>query len=544
MRCFLNKIKSIDINIYLYTLLYTIFTVLFFNIGPLKCVMTETKDFSNVLNFSIILICVFNIIFSIIFSKRTVKFLSILFLMINAGILYFMNTYNVSIDRTMIINALETNISETMELLNLKFASYLFVFAIIPGFFIFNIKINNKARFWRTFFYKIVIIVVSLLVGVGTLFLDYKEISSAARVNRSLKYKVIPLNYFDSLYSIIHRKIKNKQIPFQDLTKNIKIKNNFANNKKNILVLIVGEAARSVEFSLNNYEKNTNEPLKDKDIIYYNNFYSCGTATAISVPCMFSSFDRRNFNLNQKDSFSNLFDFLNKANVYSYWRDNNSDCKGVCNRIQNDNVVKEKVKDICNSRECYDEILINDLDKRIEELKNRNNVLVLHQKGSHGPAYYLRYPKEFEKFKPVCKTEAFDKCNIEEIKNAYDNTIYYTSYVINKTIEILQKYENEFNVGLIYVSDHGQSLGENGLYLHGAPYNFSPDEQRHIPYIMWLSKNFTNNFKINKECLNAQRSEYFSHDNLFHSILGLFNIETKHYDKNLDLFYKCRDFRE
>ena len=540
MRSFLNKIKSININIYLYTLIYTIFTILFFNIGPLKYIMMTTKDFSNVMNFSIVLICIFNIIFSIIFSKKTVKFLSILFLLINAGILYFMNTYNVSIDRTMLINALETNVAETMELLNLKFVLYLFVFAVIPGFFIFNININNNYKLLKTFLCKIGIIALSLIIGCITLFLDYKELSSTARVNRDIKYKVIPLNYFDSLYSLARRKIKNRKIPFQDLTGDVKISNNFVNDKKNVLVFIVGEAARSIEFSLNNYEKDTNAPLKDKDVIFYDNFYSCGTATAISVPCMFSSFERKNFNLNQKDSFSNLFDFLKKANVYSYWRDNNSDCKGVCNRIENDNVVKEKLENICNSKECYDEILITDLEKRIENLKNQNNVLVLHQKGSHGPAYYLRYPREFEKFSPVCKTESFNECSIEEIKNAYDNTIYYTSYIINKTIEILQKYENDFNVSLIYVSDHGQSLGENGLYLHGAPYNFSPDEQRHIPYIMWLSKNFADNFKIDRECLNLQRNEHFSQDNIFHSILGLFGIETKYYNADLDLFKNCR----
>ena len=255
MRFFLNKIKSININIYLYTLIYTIFTILFFNIGPLKYIMMTIKDFSNVMNFSIVLICVFNIIFSIIFSKKTVKFLSILFLLINAGILYFMNAYNVSIDRTMLINALETNVAETMELLNLKFASYLFVFAVIPGFFIFNININNNYKLLKTFLCKTGIIALSLIIGCVTLFLDYRELSSTARVNRDIKYKVIPLNYFDSLYSLVRRKIKNRKIPFQDLTGDVKISNNFTNDKRNVLVFIVGEAARSVEFSLNNYEK-------------------------------------------------------------------------------------------------------------------------------------------------------------------------------------------------------------------------------------------------------------------------------------------------
>lgn len=539
MEFLLNKIKSIKININLYIILYTIFTILLFNFGVLKTTLSLSGSFSLTISFLFILIFLFNVIFTLTFYKKTTKFLSILLLIINAVILYFMNAYNVSIDRTMLINALETNVGETMELLNLKFLLYLVIFAFIPSFFIFNVDITYKNKL-KSFLHRSLIIFFSVVITLSIVFLNYKQVSSFARSNKNLKYKVIPLNYLSSLSSLINRSIKAKNVAFQDLTNDVIIENNFVNDKKNILIFIVGEAARSVEFSLNNYDRNTNEPLKDKDLISYNNFYSCGTATAISVPCMFSSFERSKFNLNHKNNFSNLFDFLSKAKIYSYWRDNNSDCKGVCNRIDNDNVVKNKVDGICKDGECYDEILIYDLDEKIKNLKNQNNVLVLHQKGSHGPAYYLRYPQNFEKFKPVCKTEMFDKCSIKEIKNAYDNTIYYTSYIINKTIETLQKYENDYNVALIYVSDHGQSLGENGLFLHGAPYKFAPDEQKHIPFIMWLSNNFIDNFKINKECLKLQKNEKFSHDNLFHSILGLFNIKTKYYNEKLDLFKNCR----
>lgn len=181
---------------------------------------------------------------------------------------------------------------------------------------------------------------------------------------------------------------------------------------------------------------------------------------------------------------------------------------------------------MCQNGECRDEGMLVGLDKFIEKHKKEDILIVLHQMGNHGPAYYKRYPKEFEKFKPVCKTNQLEQCTKEEVGNAYDNAILYTDYFLSKTINFLKQYSNDYHTGLIYMSDHGESLGENGLYLHGMPYLIAPDEQRHIGALMWFGDD-----DINTQRVKAYSNKRFSQDNLFHTLLGFFEVETNVYKK-------------
>ena len=225
---------------------------------------------------------------------------------------------------------------------------------------------------------------------------------------------------------------------------------------------------------------------------------------------------------------------MKKAGFYTIWIDNNSDCKGVCNRA--DEVINLARIPECDARTCYDEEMLYDIENKIKNINKENIVIFLHQMGSHGPAYYLRYPEKFEKFSPVCKSGYFDDCSNEEIINTYNNTIYYTSYFIDATINILKEM-NDYNTFMLYVSDHGQSLGENGIFLHGTPYLFAPKEQKQVPMILWFSNDFKKNYKINEECIKNKTN--LSHDNLFHSVLGIYKINTKYYNKDLDIFNNC-----
>lgn len=541
---FFKNIKKINIEISLckFTIFYSIFLI-FFNLGFLKEVYTITKSIGYTIGACFVIYFIFLFFNAIIFNKYTAKFTSIIILLINAPVLYFMNAYNVLIDKVMILNVLETNSSETTELLNLKFLIYMFFLGIIPSFFILKNTTIKYKTFLKEVLYKFLILFISLISIVFLLLINYKDTSSYARNNKALKYKIIPINYISSTNSIIHKKIHNKfTATFTTLTDDMIITKNINNNdKKNIVIFIVGEAARANNFSLNGYGKNTNEYLEKENILYFNNVRSCGTATAISVPCMFSHFERKKFNVEEKNDYENLTDFLQKAGFYLMWLDNNSDCKGVCNRIEDsiNYTKKENINKYCNGQdECFDEVMLENLQEKIDNTKSKNIAIFLHQKGSHGPAYYLRYPKNFEKFKPVCKSENFSKCDNAEIVNAYDNTINYTSYFINKSIDFLKQNEN-YNSMLFYVSDHGQSLGEKGVYLHGAPYFIAPDEQTNIPMIMWFSNSFKNDFNIDENCLLNKKNSKFSHDNVFHSFLGLFNIETKYYNSELDIFNNC-----
>lgn len=539
----LSKIKKFQIttNIFTFTLIYSFITTIVFNTKFFYAVHKIDNSARSVIVSFIIVLCIYNILFTIFFQRKLTKFFAILFLFGNAGTLYFMNTYNVAIDKVMLLNVVETNFNETLELLNIVWLSYLIIFGLLPTLIILKTKINY-GKLSKEILYKGLSILISFIIALFIILITYKGLSSTTRQNKRLKHILIPFNYIDANFGLLKNSFKQKKYKFEDITEDVVYNEKTMNNKKNILIFVVGEASRDKNWSLSSYERDTNKYLKDKDLIYYNNFFSCGTSTAISVPCIFSNLSKNDFDIDKRDAYSNLLDFLNKANFNILWRENNSDCKGVCIRYSEDDFTKNKSnKKYCNDKECFDEILIEGLQEKIDSLNSQNNFIILHQKGSHGPAYYLRYPEEFKKYKPTCNSEYFNKCENEEIINSYDNTLNYTSYVLNEAINILKANENKYNVALIYVSDHGQSLGEKGMYLHGAPYRFSPEEQRHIPFFMWFSNDFKKEFKINENCLKNKSKQEHSHDNIFHSVLGLFNIKTKYYNKNLDIFYSCKD---
>lgn len=360
------------------------------------------------------------------------------------------------------------------------------------------------------------------------------------RNNRYVRHLINPVNYIKSISSNIKRLSGNNNKQIQAIGLDASLPGQSAKgNKKTLAILVVGETARAKNFSLNAYPRETNPLLKQEKIIYYNNFYSCGTATAISVPCMFSLLSHQTYSDSEAKNMEGLLDVLNHAGVDILWRDNNSGCKGTCDRVPYENMANLKDKSFCNTKECFDEILLNDLQSYIDNRKN-NSLIVLHQKGSHGPAYYLRIPEQFKKFTPICKNIQVNECSRKSLVNAYDNTILYTDYFLGKVIKLLQQNSDKYNTAMIYVSDHGESLGENNIYLHGLPYMLAPDEQIHIPFILWLSDQFKRNLGINSECLEQKSTNKYSHGNLFHSVLGLMNVTTNIYDPKLDLFFPCQ----
>jgi lipid A ethanolaminephosphotransferase len=194
---------------------------------------------------------------------------------------------------------------------------------------------------------------------------------------------------------------------------------------------------------------------------------------------------------------------------------------------------------LCRGDECYDEILLHGLQDYLDR-QHRDTVIVLHMKGSHGPAYFKRYPSAFEFFTPACASIQLDRCSRQEIVNAYDNTLRYTDHVLSQTIDLLRANAQRFDTAMLYVSDHGESLGENGLYLHGLPYAFAPQEQTHVPMLLWFSDGLRQRLGIDAACLSAHQHTPLSHHFIFHSILGLSNVQTAIYRPELDLFASCR----
>lgn len=313
------------------------------------------------------------------------------------------------------------------------------------------------------------------------------------------------------------------------------------------MVLIVGETARAQNFSLNGYTKETNPLLaKRDDVIAFQHVSSCGTYTAYSIPCMFSNMLRANYDENRAQHQENVLDILKKVNIDVTWYDNDTGCKGVCDRVNHidtDKKYQAQNSKFCREGTCYDEVLIQELDEKLQNINSDSDndvLIVLHMIGSHGPTYYQRYPAKFKKFTPTCDTNQINNCDATSLINTYDNTIVYTDYIIDQSITLLQTYQNKFNTSLIYLSDHGESLGENGVYLHSLPYSIAPKQQTQIPLIMWLSKAWQKQKNIDANCLKtiAQRNE-FSQDNLFHTLLSAFDIKTKEYNETLDILSSC-----
>lgn len=536
---FFTKLKNwwhkkyfFEIKLYKFNAIFSLLTLILYNKIFFEKVWTI---YPSVLFISLMFLVSFlllNIICSILFFKYTVKSLAIIFTLVNASVFYFMMIYQAAIDRVMLLNVLETDVGEAKALLSWAMLGFVFVFGILPSYLIYKTKIVYGGLA-DEILKKIFIIIGAFVLSVVIIGAGYKETAQFVRNNKPIKYYLIPVNYVGAMISVA--KIKMKSGPKELVKIGEDARTNpywFHNGKKNLFVFVVGETARAANFSLNGYAKNTNEPLTKlgEDLLSYKKISACGTSTAISLPCMFSKFGRNDFDKSESEYTENLLDVVQRAGYKVWWRGNVTGCKGLCNRVETEMLCKEET--------CFDSILNKGLTEKIRA-QNDNMFVVLHQLGSHGPTYHRRYPKEAEKFKPNCATERLDKCSQEEIMNVYDNTIYYTSENLANTIKDLESLNDEYNTMMLYVSDHGESLGENNIYLHAAPYAIAPEEQTNVPFILWFSKSFEDSFKLDRKCLEKGLNSEYSHDNIFHSFLGLMGIKSEVYNQNLDIFAKC-----
>lgn len=445
-----------------------------------------------------------------------------------------MNSYKVVIDDTMIRNMMQTDMAESLDLLSIKQVLYFIFLGLLPAFAIYKAKIEYRS-FKKEMFAKIVTVFAALALILLSVFIFSKYYTSFFREHKPLRYSTNPTYWIYSTGKYINKTFNSGPIIVKPLGEDAKIEED-VNTTKKLVIFVVGEAARADHFSLNGYERETNPRLGKEDIINFSNVFSCGTSTAESVPCMFSPFDRDEYSYKKGITHENILDVLAHTNdIAVLWRDNNSDSKGMALRVPYENYKSNKLNTICTEDgECRDIGMLVGLDDFIEKNKNKNIFIVLHQMGNHGPAYYKRYPKEFEKYTPVCETNQLEECTQEEITNAYDNALLYTDFFLSKTISFLKQYDKDFKTAMFYMSDHGESLGEGGVYLHGLPYFMAPDAQTHIGAFMWLGEQMKQD--VNIEQLEAVKEKKFTQDNLFHSMLGVFKVKTKVYDKDLDVF--------
>jgi lipid A ethanolaminephosphotransferase len=304
------------------------------------------------------------------------------------------------------------------------------------------------------------------------------------------------------------------------------------------VVLVVGETARAANWGLNGYARNTTPELAGLPVLNFKDVTSCGTNTEVSLPCMFAPVGRRDYDEDVIRGSESLLHVAARAGVAVQWRDNQSGCKGVCDGLPNDVVATLNPAGLCEGGRCLDEGLLHGLDQTLAHARG-TQLMVMHQLGNHGPAYSKRYPPAFARFLPACNSDDLRLCTQAEIVNAYDNSLLYTDHLLATLIAKLKARSDQIDTAMIYVSDHGESLGENNLFLHGMPYAIAPDVQKKVPMVMWLSDGWQQQAGLDAACLQRVAKAPASHDNLFHTVLGLLDVSTGLHERALDLLAPC-----
>lgn len=462
--------------------------------------------------------------------RRTIKPILMVLLIASSQAAYYMDTYNVIIDDLMISNMFETDAKEAGDLLSPTMLMYLFLLGILPAIFVYRANIVFKPLH-REIFSRFTWIVGLLAVAAVLFFLQSAVITSFFREHKPIRFYSNPSNYVFAMGRHV-RNVKRSLVEKQPLILTGEdAKTPHTDMTRELTIMVVGETARADRFSLNGYKRKTNPLLEKQDVVSFSDVTSCATLTALSVPCMFSVLKEEGFTPTKAQGRENVLDVLVHSGAQVLWRDNNSSSKGVAERITTQDFRDPTVNTICDE-ECRDEGMLVGLQDYIRKHPKGDIVIVLHSMGNHGPAYYKRYPKEFRKFTPECRTNELAECTSQEINNSYDNAILYTDYFLNKVIEFLKQNDDKFETSMLYVSDHGESLGENNVYLHGLPNFLAPREQRHVPMIMWVGENFR---RVKIDALRTKKDRRYSHDNIFHTLLGIMEIESKSYNKDLDI---------
>jgi len=497
--------------------------------------VSERIDIASDGMFVLSLLCLMIICFIWFFSLLVIPVLGkpiiIILLLISSLANFFTYNAGIAIDLEMIRNVFETDLREASDFITLSSICWVMVTGVLPAIFLVLYKVQyhswKKELLIRTVFF----LVGAIMVGGFSVTLT-KEYASFFR-NHNKGRKII--NTFNYIHYTVQyfQKTSLAQREFVWLDREA---TSGSPNGKNLVILVVGETARAANFSLNGYGRETNPLLSGQNIVNFRDATACGTTTAVSVPCMFSHKNRREFDVDESKYTQNLLDILSMTGYEVLWLENDSGCKGVCERVPTEYMVKIGNKEHCEKDFCRDESLLTRLEERIGN-HDKNEMIVLHTMGSHGPSYYQRYPDAFRKFTPTCDTVDIHRCQRDEIINTYDNTILYTDFFLSSIIDIAKRFPDK-KISILYVSDHGESLGENGVYLHGFPYGIAPQEQKHVPFFLWLSE--VAQKRVDSTCLKTKATnEPVSHDHIFHSVLGFLEIKTNLFDPSLDIFQGC-----
>ena len=505
------------------------------------------RTWLGLVGFAFIVLSATTVLLSLLVWPRWRKPAGVLLLMVAAANSYFMITYGVVIDPTMMANTVQTDVREVRDLLSGSMLVVLALGVVLPGWWWWRQPIQ-KLPVGRLVGRQLGLAALAALVLLVVVWASFQDLASAMRNHKSMRYMLNPFNTIYASTRLVVGQAAQVRQPLQPIGQDaVFAPATVAGHQPPLIVLVVGETVRAANFGLAGYARDTTPQLRQLqgtgDLAYFSNVSSCGTNTQVSVPCMFSHLGREAYAKNDIP-YENLLDVLQRAGMQVLWLDNQSGCKGLCDRVPNANTLALKDPALCPDGECFDEIMLRVLPERLAQLEKSGTranpagtVVVLHQMGNHGPAYHKRTPADMKVYQPECRSNVLQDCPAQDIVNAYDNAVHYTDHLLAQTVRWLKSQPRP--TAMLYVSDHGESLGEKGLYLHGMPYMMAPKEQTHVPMVIWLSKPLQSQMKWDAHCWKKQASAPISHDQLFHSVLTLAQVKTRLQQPELDVFAGC-----
>ena len=548
---YLSQLYDHEVNLSYLIIIVALYLVATANIGFFEQVLDVypfSKNVGFILSITGLLFGLMWLVLQLLCYRPIAKPILIALLITAAICGYFTDAYGTIFDTNMLINSLETDQAEAMGLFAPSMVIQVLLLGVLPAFIISKIRLK-RFTWQRSILQKTATLILSIAVIAACLlpfgdqyasfFRQHKEVRSYANPITPI-YSTIKLgeNYVNELGHpdtfTLHATDAKRVAPTSSTT-------NSSAAKPKLMVFVVGETARADHFGLNGYTRNTTPLLSKQSNLYsFKDAVSCGTSTAYSVPCMFSYANRENYDIDTTKYNENVLDTLSKQGVNVVWRDNNSSSKGVADRVTFEDYKTADTNPNCDV-ECRDIGMLDGFDKLVKSGSSpketpKDTLILLHQMGNHGPAYYQRYPKKFETYKPVCMTNELSKCDAQSVINGYDNAILYTDYFLNNVIDTLKTYEQDYDVVMVYMSDHGESLGENNIYLHGLPYKFAPDTQKHVPAVIWSPD--SNN--IDADSISSMSSQPVSHDFITPTLLSFFGITTDEV-KGAPTFFKVNN---
>ena len=502
----------------------------------------------GLLGFGLIVMAATTVLLSLLVWPRWRKPVGVLLLLVAVANSYFMHTYGVVIDLTMMANTVQTDVREVRDLLSWSLLAALALGVVLPGWWWWRQPVQQLPT-RRLLGWQLGLAGLALVLMLVVIWASFQDLASTMRNHKSLRYMLNPFNTIYASTRLVVGQTAQVRLPLQPIGQDAALaRTSGAGEAAPLIVLVVGETVRADNFGLGGYERDSTPQLRQLqgsgELAYFSNVTSCGTNTQVSVPCMFSYLGRE-ANAKNDIPYENLLDVLQRAGMQVLWLDNQSGCKGVCDRIPNASTRELKDPVLCPDGECFDDILLRVLPERLAQLEKAvasgpgspGTVVVLHQMGNHGPAYYKRTPNDMKVYQPECRSNVLQDCPPQDIVNAYDNAVRYTDHLVSQTVRWLKSQPRP--TAMLYVSDHGESLGEKGLYLHGMPFVMAPKEQTHVPMALWLSKPMQSQLGWDGACWKKQVAEAVSHDHYFHSVLTLAQVKTRMHKPELDVFSAC-----